>query len=274
MLRARANLAYLARRVAEAQVDLMRVRRARHAILTRALDNPRYRSPRYLRRQIAMLVAVGELLVRGIAVPDAMRKAAFGRPRGAPKFALVIADLAHELARFERYERRALSRRKAAVAAFDAACAGQGSALIELPATAAPLLPPSPLRAGRSHMAAAFTSPRMRGEVERAERARVRGRFRESEPVETPPHPDPLHSPSKTGVNALKASGEREQKRRDTCDHPAHKGEGEEAPNKEARSWRNKATASGAPASSILRAAQRIPSPQPKPRIRGFRPLN
>jgi hypothetical protein len=142
--------------------------------------------------------------------------------------------------------------------------------LIELPATAAPLLPPSPLRAGRSHMAAAFTSPRMRGEVERAERARVRGRFRESEPVETPPHPDPLHSPSKTGVNALKACGEREQKRRDTCDHPAHKGEGEEAPNKEARSWRNKATASGAPASSILRAAQRIPSPSRNRVYAGF----
>jgi hypothetical protein len=134
-----AELAYLARRVAEAQVDLMRVRRARHAMMTRALDNPRYRSPRYLRRQIAMLVAVGELLVRGIAVPDDMRKAAFGRPQGALKFALVIADLAHELARFERYERRALSRRKATVAAFDAARARQGApALIELPAIQAP----------------------------------------------------------------------------------------------------------------------------------------
>jgi hypothetical protein len=133
-----AELCYLARRVAEAQVDLMRVRRARHAILVRPLDNPRYRSPRYLRRQIAMLAAVGELLIRGIAVPDDMRKAAFGRPQGALKFALVIADLAAQLARFDRYERRALSRRKAAVAAFDAACAGQGSALIELPAMQAP----------------------------------------------------------------------------------------------------------------------------------------
>jgi hypothetical protein len=64
-------------------------------------------------------------------------------------------------------------------------------------------------------MAAAFTSPRTQGEV-RAERARVRGRFRESELVEAAPHPDPLHSPSKTGVNALKASGERE-KRRHPC---------------------------------------------------------
>jgi hypothetical protein len=134
-----AELAYLARRVAEAQVDLMRVRRARHAMMTRALDNPRYRSPRYLKRQIAMLAGVGELLMRGIAVPDDMRKAAFGRPQGALKFALVVADLAAQLARFDRYERRALSRRKAAVRAFDAACAGQGTpVLIELPAMAAP----------------------------------------------------------------------------------------------------------------------------------------
>jgi hypothetical protein len=42
----------------------------------------------------------------------------------------------------------------------------------------------------------------------------VRGPLRESEPVEAAPHPDPLHSPSKTGVNALMASGEREKKRR------------------------------------------------------------
>ena len=32
------------------------------------------------------------MLMRGIAVPDDMRKAAFGRPRGALKFALVVAD--------------------------------------------------------------------------------------------------------------------------------------------------------------------------------------
>jgi hypothetical protein len=37
------------------------------------------------------------------------------------------------------------------------------------------------------------------------------GPRRESEPVEAPPHPDLLHSPSKTGVNALMASGEKEK---------------------------------------------------------------
>src|SRR5262252_6875435 len=34
------------------------------------------------------------------------------------------------------------------------------------------------------------------------------------------PHPDPLHSPSKTGVNALMAGGEREQRRRAKCNGP------------------------------------------------------
>jgi hypothetical protein len=107
-------------------------------MMARALDDARYRSPRHLQRQIAMLVGVGELLMRGIAVPDDMRKAAFGRPRGALKFVLVVADLADELARFDRYERRALSRRKAAVAAFDAARARHGTpVLMELPAMGA-----------------------------------------------------------------------------------------------------------------------------------------
>src|SRR5258708_24126944 len=45
----------------------------------------------------------------------------------------------------------------------------------------------------------------------KGERVGVRGALRESEPCGRPPHPSPLHSPSKTGVNALMASGEREQ---------------------------------------------------------------
>jgi hypothetical protein len=39
---------------------------------------------------------------------------------------------------------------------------------------------------------APVTSPRFRGEVDRAKRGRVRGALRESECVESPPHPDPL----------------------------------------------------------------------------------
>jgi len=76
--------------------------------------------------------------------------------------------------------------------------------------------------------AGTYTSPRLRpsstgyGEVNpafssrasgREEKGRVRGPTHESEPVGSPPHPDPLHSPSKTGVNAPMASGERDKER-------------------------------------------------------------
>jgi hypothetical protein len=38
----------------------------------------------------------------------------------------------------------------------------------------------------------------------------VRGRFDKLRLAEAPPHPDLLHSPSQTGVNALMARGEKE----------------------------------------------------------------
>src|ERR1700730_17590894 len=51
------------------------------------------------------------------------------------------------------------------------------------------------------------------GKTENQDSARVRGPLHDSERlrlVERPPHPDLLHSPSKTGVNALMARGEKE----------------------------------------------------------------
>src|SRR5262249_49669723 len=49
------------------------------------------------------------------------------------------------------------------------------------------------------------TSPRLRGEVDRAQRGRVRGRLHESEPAEAPPHPDPL---SRSRINPTSANYE------------------------------------------------------------------
>jgi len=59
------------------------------------------------------------------------------------------------------------------------------------------------------------TSPRLRGEGHTARRKTtefglVRGRFHKLRLAVRPPHPDLLHSPSKTGVNALMARGEKE----------------------------------------------------------------
>ena len=64
------------------------------------------------------------------------------------------------------------------------------------------------------------------GERSTREARRVRGPLHESEPVEAPPHPHLLHSPSQTGVNALMASGEKEPTEPDAiqciCIDPAH----------------------------------------------------
>ena len=112
---------HMARRIAEAQVDIIRIRRGRHAMLARALDNPNYRSWRGNRARIEMLGQVVELRRLGIPLPDEMVQAFHFRHQGVEKFALILADCVGELAAFDRYERRALSRRKFAIRAFDEA---------------------------------------------------------------------------------------------------------------------------------------------------------
>jgi hypothetical protein len=99
----------------------VRVRQARHGILGRALADPKYRSWRGNRARIAMLGHVGDLLREGIPLPAEMVHAFHHRHRGPHKFILILGDFSRELAAFDRYERRALSRRKAAVRAYDEA---------------------------------------------------------------------------------------------------------------------------------------------------------
>jgi hypothetical protein len=111
----------LARRIAEAQVDLQRVRRARHNLISRAFANPCFRPGKGLHAWIKQLTKASELLKQGVALAPEIRAAIEAKPQGAEKLALILCDASVELARMDRYERRALSRRKFAIREFDAA---------------------------------------------------------------------------------------------------------------------------------------------------------
>jgi hypothetical protein len=102
-----AELYELARRVAEAQIDLCRVRHARFDFLSSAVGDPDYESPFKLRTKANF----GRQLAGHLAT----------KPEGPQKFASILSDMAWQLAAMDRYERRALSRRKFAIRAFDPA---------------------------------------------------------------------------------------------------------------------------------------------------------
>jgi hypothetical protein len=121
---------YLAREIAEAQFDLNRVRRVRHALLSRAFDDPDYDSPQKLKRKAEFISVIVE---RGIDPCAAGPLSGIARHRldrietktNAPqRFAIAFIDTANKLTTLNRYECRALSRRKFAIRAFDAAQSG------------------------------------------------------------------------------------------------------------------------------------------------------
>jgi len=146
-LDADAEMQELARRVAEAQIDLRRVRIARHDLLTRALRDPDYDAPAAIRKKSKLAVQLAYLKDRLALIPylkptslgtqmkltptafqemlapfvTDMSSFVQSRPEGPHKFATILSDMAQRLAAMDRYERRAVSRRKFAIRAFDLA---------------------------------------------------------------------------------------------------------------------------------------------------------
>ena len=115
------ELKELARRIAEAQIDLRRVRQVRHQILSQALSDPDYESEVMLRKKSALVLRCARRSDLNKPLPDNVMELLSAKPEGPNKFATILADKSRQLLALDRYERRALSRRKFAIRAFDAA---------------------------------------------------------------------------------------------------------------------------------------------------------
>jgi hypothetical protein len=110
-----AEIQELAHRIAEAQIDLRRVRDARHRLLSQASSNAHNDS------HGQKMAVIGRLLQRN--APDiplaALEKYLCSTPEGPQKFAVILLQEAKRFLAMDRYERRATFRRKTAIRALD-----------------------------------------------------------------------------------------------------------------------------------------------------------
>jgi hypothetical protein len=128
---ANAEIQELARRVAEAQIDLSRVRFARHQLLSHALNDPYYGSIENMRKKVALMGSLLRWNASDLPLATLMKNLA-STPEGPEKFAAILSQEAKRLLTMDRYQRRALSRRKIAIQAFDEAKIGLRSSKILL----------------------------------------------------------------------------------------------------------------------------------------------
>jgi hypothetical protein len=117
---ASAHIQILAGRVAEAQVDLRRIRYARDQFLTEALaDRYRYESRALTRMKFKVIRYFLTPKLADVPLPALIETFLTTAQKGPAKFATVLSKETKLLLALDRYERRALSRRKFAIRAFD-----------------------------------------------------------------------------------------------------------------------------------------------------------
>src|SRR5436190_17170449 len=109
------------RLVAEAQIDMLRVRQARDRFLADKLGQSDYQKLSTVRLKKELLRR--NLLDRMCSVPlfQGLIDRVSQFPEGAEKFALILQQESRQLALFDRYENRARRRRNRAIRALDEA---------------------------------------------------------------------------------------------------------------------------------------------------------
>ena len=110
---ANAETQELARQVAEAQIDLRRVRYARHQFLSDTLSMQYYDSYANMRMRLKVQRALLRPNPPDMSIETL--KFATSRPQGPHKLATILLQEAKKLLAMDRYERRALARRKFAI---------------------------------------------------------------------------------------------------------------------------------------------------------------
>ena len=111
----------LAHRIAEAQIDVCRVRCARHEFVTNKLNNPQYNFSTEPREEPHIARSLCQFSPAQISSLESCKEFSGEISEGLLKLAVILSREEKLLAVFERYERRALSRRKFAVRTFDQA---------------------------------------------------------------------------------------------------------------------------------------------------------